>query len=447
MTIGANGIVARNAAGVVTRDAFWKRVNALVTVLEARSVRQCALICDSTVEFAVGLVALAHTGAAVVLPPAAQAGSLRLCEADVDSVLTDRPNAFADFDVLTFPPPDAASPATPCALDDATPIYFYSSGSTGKPTRYRHTLGTHRQMALLLEKDWGDVLGAATIIATVPHYHRHGFIWAVTWPLFVGRPFYEKSCSMPGELAAAAGAFECVIMSSPAFLRRAAHTPQLLPPVEHVRALFSAGAPLPQKTIECLRAHWGLAPREGYGSTETGSLASRNWACESWPPPWRAFSFIETQLRPEAAGDRLWIKTPYTEGWIATGDLARYTDDGSFELLGRADGVVKVADKRISLDEMRVRLIDHDWVNDARLVKLTERRIQIGAVVVLANEGWHALEKTGRAAVRTALQTWLRHTYAPVLVPRKWRFIERWPDSGMGKVQTHYLKSLFEASK
>lgn len=105
MSIGSRGIVARGASGVVTRDEFWQRVNALVGRLQARAPRRCALVCESSVDFAVGVVALAHLGCPIVLPPAPQAGSLRLCDADVDAVLTDMPDEFSGFDVVTFPAP------------------------------------------------------------------------------------------------------------------------------------------------------------------------------------------------------------------------------------------------------------------------------------------------------------------------------------------------------
>jgi len=113
-------------------------------------------------------------------------------------------------------------------------------------------------------------------------------------------------------------------------------------------------------------------------------------------------------------------------------------------LLGRADDVVKFEDKRVSLSEMRARLLTHAWVQDARLLLIQGRRTLIGAVVVLNPPGRAALAEFGATAVRAALRAWLRNSYELVLIPRKWRFVDALPDNDMGKVEHQRLLRLFE---
>jgi acyl-coenzyme A synthetase/AMP-(fatty) acid ligase len=129
---------------------------------------------------------------------------------------------------------------------------------------------------------------------------------------------------------------------------------------------------------------------------------------------------------------------------MPTGDLARRLADGRFVLLGRADDVVKFEDKRVSFSEMQARLMQHDWVEDARLLLLPGRRELIGAVVVLNGEGRAAFAAGGKAPVRDALRAWLSGSYESLLIPRKWRFPERLPDNEMGKTQQSALLRLFE---
>jgi acyl-coenzyme A synthetase/AMP-(fatty) acid ligase len=249
----------------------------------------------------------------------------------------------------------------------------------------------------------------------------------------------------PAALRAAAVHGDCAIVSSPAFLSRIADYADL-PPADQVRAVFSSGAPLPDVAAQRLKEQWGHAAIEVYGSTETGGVAWRAWAGPEERPLWRPIEGVATELREETAGDRLWVKSGCTwaQDWAATGDLAKHRGDG-FELLGRADDVVKFEDKRVSLNEMRSRLLAHPWVSDARLLLLEGRRTFIGAVVILNDEGRAGLAASGKAAMNDTLREWMRKHYEALLVPRKWRFVDSLPDNDMGKIERARLQSLFGA--
>ena len=61
--------------------------------------------------------------------------------------------------------------------------------------------------------------------------------------------------------------------------------------------------------------------------------------------------------------------------------------DGRFELLGRADRIVKVEERRISLDAIEARLRESEWVDEVRLVALPGRRVLLAAVAMPTTEG------------------------------------------------------------
>lgn len=440
---GSYGVVAYGESGEVGGAAFWQRVNASIAILQAHPAQRVALVCDSASGFAAALLALSHTGRTTIVPPAPQAGSLRACNTEIDVVLTDRPERFSGFETLALPHPAWDERDTPCEIDYDVPIEFYTSGSSDRPVCVRQHLGMLRDEMVELEREWGERLGDAVILSTVPHYHRYGLLVGVVWPLLIGRTFHEGTCLQPAALRAAVGPRECAIVSSPAFLSRVQDGGEL-PPVTQIRAIFSSGAPLPDAVAERLTRDWGQAPVEIYGSTETGGIAWRSWSAREQRARWQPFQRAEIELRPEPAGERLWVRTPYTGKWMATADLARDDADHGFVLLGRADGVVKLEDKRVSLNEMRSRLMEHAWVVDARLTLVPGKRTLIGAAVILDISGRAELAGKGKVPVRDALQAWLREVYEPVLVPRKWRFVERWPDNEMGKVTQDFLRQLFE---
>ena len=423
----------------VARAGFRRRVQALRAIVDLHPAKRWALICDDAGWFGAGLLALAGRGRSVVLPQSPQAGSL--ADTGIEAVLTDRAADFRDFETLAVAEPGDDFQAAPPTPDDDTRVEFYTSGSSGAPKCVPKAFKQLRLEVEALERQWGSGLGDAAVLGTVPHYHLYGLLFRVLWPLSAGRPFAADVCLQPGELRATAGSRRCVLVSSPAFLSRLSGYGEL-PPAAQVAGLFSSGAPLPDAPAQALSERWGRAAVEVYGSTETGGVAWRAWegiADRSW---WTPIKGVSAETREEEAGPRLWARSgcTYAQDWMPTGDLARVGADGRFTLLGRADDVLKFEDKRVSLSEMRARLLQHPWVAEARLVLLPGRRQHIGAVVVLKAEQRGA----ERRELRETLRGWMAERYEALLIPRKWRFPDALPDNAMGKTEQARLLALFE---
>ena len=433
-----DGALAYSEGAPLSRAGFWRRVAALSTALEAHPAKRWALVCEDGAWFAAGLLALADPRRTVVLPHAPQAGSVPA----VDAVLTDRPQDFPGFTVLATQEPPASTSARVREPDDASPIEFYTSGTSGAPKCVPKAWAQLRREVEALQAQWGGVAGEAVVAGTVPHHHLYGLLFRLLWPLYSRRAFFTRASLQPADLRAAATRGPCVLVSSPAFLTRLARYEEL-PPAEQVAALFSSGAPLPDDAAERLARGWGRAAIEVYGSTETGGIAWRTWG--GGCGPWQPIHGVATEFRDEDSGQRLWVRSGATwrGDWMPAGDLARPAGDG-FDLLGRADDVVKFEDKRISFTEMRARLVEHEWVVDARLLVLPGRRVFIGAVVLLSTEGRVALAARGKPAVAEALKDFLRRSYEALLLPRKWRFPQDLPSNAMGKTPKETLLRLFE---
>ncbi|MGH8292559.1 MAG: class I adenylate-forming enzyme family protein [Gammaproteobacteria bacterium] len=436
--------VAVSEHRALDQTAFWRHVHGLRAAIASHPARRVALVCDDSSGFAAGMLALAHAGRICVVPQAPQTGSITASGAHVDAVLTDRPAEFTEFATLAIGGTPIAGDATARLPDDDACIECYTSGSSGMPKCVTKTFGQLRREVATLEQQWGQQLGDALVLGTVPHYHLYGTLVRVMWPLLTGRTFVTHPCVQPAELRRWAAQRRCVIVSSPAFLQRSA-TPAKLPPAAQVAAVFSSGAPLADRCAKRLRDDWGHAPIEIYGSTETGGIAWRAWSGSADRAYWRLLPGVHAELREEPAGMCLWVKSGFSwqSDWMATGDLARRHDDGRLVLLGRADDVVKLADKRVSLSEMRTRLMAHAWVENVRLLLLTGPRRSIGAVVILNAAGRRQLAANGKLPTSRELRNWLRRSYEPVLLPRKWRFPDRLPDNDMGKIEHTSLRQLF----
>jgi acyl-coenzyme A synthetase/AMP-(fatty) acid ligase len=140
------------------------------------------------------------------------------------------------------------------------------------------------------------------------------------------------------------------------------------------------------------------------------------------------------------------VRSPFSgyEEWLAMGDRVDLRQDGSLELLGRADRVAKIEDKRVSLSEIERRLREHAFVKDAVAVPLEdERRQYVGVVVELTDAGRAALLERGKRAVSMTLRGALRGRIDAVALPRVYRYPTTIPVDAQGKRQLAALGALF----
>jgi 3-hydroxymyristoyl/3-hydroxydecanoyl-(acyl carrier protein) dehydratase len=130
------------------------------------------------------------------------------------------------------------------------------------------------------------------------------------------------------------------------------------------------------------------------------------------------------------------------------GDRVAFRPDGDFDLTGRADRVVKVAEKRLSLPDMEARLKTHPALEEVVLVDLEHRgETRVGAVVVVSERGRAVLAEGGRRALSKALTEHLTDDFDRVLLPRAWRVVAELPRDAQGKLPTEVLRALFAAGE
>jgi acyl-coenzyme A synthetase/AMP-(fatty) acid ligase len=126
------------------------------------------------------------------------------------------------------------------------------------------------------------------------------------------------------------------------------------------------------------------------------------------------------------------------------GDRVAFDASGGFELLGRADRVAKIEDKRVSLSEIERRLLAHGYVKDVVAVALEDdARQYVGAVVELSAAGLEELSRRGTRAINMALRSSLRGSIDPVALPRAFRYPATIPVDAQGKRQVAALVDLF----
>lgn len=418
----AEGDACRTPAGLVSRREFLGRAQALAATFAGED-KPALLACTSTLNFAVALCALLRAGRDIVLPANLQPETLD------DACFED----CVRVDDAVVSHVDPVEPGEPAPFNPAQRITLFTSGSTGEPKRVVKRLRQLSAEAGVLEAQFGSLVEGCEIAATVPHIHIYGMLFRVIWPLASGRVFATET-AVDARLPLAASA----LVSSPAFLGRV--DPALLAEAAP-QVVFSSGGRMPVARAEALAAAWCAPLLEIYGSTETGGIAWRAWepSCDG---RWTAFAGV--RIRVSGAGILDVASAATGSEWIQTGDEVVPERDGRFRLEGRADGVLKIEDKRVSPRALIEHLESHAWIDEARLVQLAGRRRQLGAVLRLAQSGTAQLRAQGKTALVRELKTHAQSRFEAVVVPRRWRFVDAYPLNAMGKTTSADLAALFK---
>lgn len=383
-------------------------------------------LCQERYCFIVAFAAVGVAGGSNLLPQGHG-------EEVVAELRTDYPNAIKIDDAqierliagtFTF----AEAPAESPKLDASHRMAVVStSGSTGKPERH--------------DKYWGDlVLGAElykqclfgddlrpNIVATVPPQHMYGLETSVMPALQfgmavdAGRPFMpwavsESLARLPGPR---------LLVTTPVHLRACLQADVVMPDITRV---ISATAPLDAELAGAMENAWQTEVCEIYGSTETGSVASRQTMSTD---VWTLFDGMALSI-----DDGVWIHGPQLPDAMQLGDDIEVLDAHRFRLLGRAGDLLKMAGKRISLNELTYQLQAIEGVHDAVVFQPDDAGSSRPAALVVA-PGLAKREITAQLA----------HLVDSVFVPRPLVQVEALPRNALGKLPRNQLLSLLAQAR
>jgi acyl-CoA synthetase (AMP-forming)/AMP-acid ligase II len=409
----------------------WQRA------LSAARVSRIALFTSDTWDFALALVGAWRAGVAVVLPGDALPGTCAEVAPHVDAFVGDFPDALPRPRLVAAPVVEGAARLT----FDAPPLGLtvFTSGSTGAQQPFEKRMSQLSAEVTCLEETFGPRVGEATVLSTVTHQHIYGLLFKVLWPLCAGRPFVSETLFFHEALISAAAALpEVALVASPAHLKRLPAFLDWSPLRDRARAVFSSGGPLAWDAAQQTHALLGRAPVEVYGSSETGGIAWRERSSEQ--APWQRFADVALEVEP--ASRLLRVRSPKLPdaAWFQTADQAALSPEGTLTLLGRQDRVVKLSEKRVSLDAVEEALRACPQVADARVVVLADEPDRLGAVVQPSDAG----RDEDARALAEALRGRLVDRIAPVGIPRRFRFVNALPLDARGKTTQAALLRLFE---
>lgn len=305
---------------------------------------------------------------------------------------------------------------------------LFTSGSSGKPqTNPKH---------------WGTLVDSAqrvasrlnlnkpaqhTLVATVPPQHMYGFEMTVILPLVVAvcvhssKPFFPEDIRRTLELVNK----PAILVTTPIHLRACVEEKFTWPATDFV---LSATATLSVQLANNAEQQLQTTVREIYGCSEAGVIATR---ITTQNPDWL---LLPDYAFSEKSG-AVCLLTPCNDEEIFLPDKIKKIDSHHFHLLGRQTDIVKIAGKRGSLNDLKIKLCALEGIQDVVLFMPDEHpdeSARLAAFVVAPN-----LSITEIIAF-FSLQT------DKAFIPRPFIKVEKLPYNEIGKLPRKDLLTLLK---
>ena len=231
-----------------------------------------------------------------------------------------------------------------------------------------------------------------------------------------------------------------------------------------VKVFLSGGAPCPKPIYERFNER-GLKFKEGYGLTEAGPnnfFIDCDVAMTKKGAVGKSMLFNEVQVmnekgEPCSEGEvgELWLKgshvfrsywnneqeteATFHNGWLKTGDLAMFDEDGDFYIVGRKKEMIITGGENVYPQEVEQCLIMHPAVREVTVIGVPEEKWGecVVAFVVLKNVGDYSDE-----ALAAELMEHCKKKLANYKVPKRLNFAEELPKTVVGKIDKKQLQQV-----
>ncbi len=314
-------------------------------------------------------------------------------------------------------------------------VSLFTGGSTGKPRIWDKTPANLFGEAIHLARTFA-IGRSDLLLSTAPPQHIYGLLASVLLPFVASARVLRRTCTFPREILNALQNEKANVLISVPIHYRALRSDDLQR--FFLRLALSSAAPLDSEDAAFFLQKTGLAITEIYGSTETGGMAIRSYGSDhgSWQP----FSCIDWKI----LSDRLCVRSDFispdlpcdADGFFMTADRVAEAGGNRFTFLGRADRIVKIAGKRVDLEEIREKIRRIPGVNDAYVAAAPLNGARQAEIAALVASDLPA-RKIG-AAVRSMDDPYGR--------PRRIRVVKAIPVLSNGKIDRQRIDQLLFAS-
>jgi long-chain acyl-CoA synthetase len=453
--------------------AFADRVIAVAALLAEAGLGRgdvLAIMLPNRVELVTSMFAAWRLGAAVTpVNPAltAQEAGYQIADAGAvlvvtddngEAILRDGPYRIIGLAELTAPARPASAPAL-VTDPDALALLIYTSGTTGRP---KGVMLDHANISATagLITSWFEMTQDARSLLVLPLFHVNGIMVSVVSPLLAG------GSSFIAERFQAATFWTTLEKVRPTFFSAVPTIYALLtsrpgppPDTSSLRFVICGAAPMPRQLIGEFEGRFGVPVVEGYGLSECTVVCTlnplhgvRKAGSVGVPVPGVEVGVVDAAdaLLPAGQAGEVVVRGPNVMrgylgrpeesaqtlrgGWLHTGDVGRFDDDGYLTLVDRVKDLIIRGGENIYPKEIEDVLYTHPAVLEAAVVGQPDQVFgeQPVAFVALRN---------GFDVVPEDFIEHCRESLARYKVPREVFIEETLPKNALGKIAKPVLRT------
>ena len=303
---------------------------------------------------------------------------------------------------------------------DKVIINFYTSGSTNEPKLIKKSLFNLYIEGKDIAKEFNfNNTNNFYVKTTTTMCHLFGMTFALMLPLNCNYIIDTNKVLYPEDV----NRENCILVSTPAFL--SSLKKHNLNFCVRPKYIISAGAKLNDDVFEYFAKKSSII--EIYGSTETGIIAYRT-----------DFEDKELTIFPNVKieGNIICSNYIYDECTETTDNIT--INGNKLVIYNRKDNVLKIYDKRVSVDALKDKLCRNSLVFDAYFFKYNNK---LACYCALSEDGKKCLIENGTLYLEKLLKKDLREISE--VVPQKWKYCDEIPTKQTGKIDKEYINKLF----
>lgn len=316
-----------------------------------------------------------------------------------------------------------------------------TSGSTGLPKciffKDSEMLADGFQMVQAFELTEKDIN-----FGIIPWGHAYG-LGAIVMPfLILGFRIAWNSSPLPADIEHCIATRKPTVFPSVPTILRALSLSECDPKsFASIRLIITAGARLEPKYARIFVDRYGIAPRNLYGSSETGSvcydatgeITLEGSSVGSAIPGVSIVQKRDRRLKVTSSAVYTYenrLKTSDGMGQCLMGDFGSIDSQGLVTIETRAKGFVKVGEKRVGLVEVETRLESLPVVRAAHVFSIaTDNRVAIAAAIET---------DVSRKEIAKAIRSWIPRKYRPAI----WISLGELPTTSRGKRDSKRIEKL-----
>jgi acyl-CoA synthetase (AMP-forming)/AMP-acid ligase II len=335
----------------------------------------------------------------------------------------------------------------------------YSSGTTGRPKgvelTHRNLVANLLQLAAVEPAPSGE-----TFLGLLPFYHIYAMLLVLNYSLWGGATVAVLPKFEPETLLKALQQHRVTRahVAPPLLVFLAKHPLVAQYDLSSLRLLFSGAAPVGDQVEQAVRARLGCDVKQAYGMTEMSPAS--HVSPEGFVKPGSVGPLVPNTeakivcthtgrvLGPNEPGE-LWVRGPQVmkgylnrpdatsatlthDGFLRTGDVAKFDEDGYFSILDRVKELIKYKGHQVAPAELEALLLRHHDIVDAAVVPSVDAD---GEEIPKA----FVVRKPHSPVTEAAVMAFVAEHVAPYKRVRAVQFIEQVPKSPAGKILRRVL--------